>query len=414
MSKAIWIFIIIFPLIFIPGYINYTIYKFAFLNFYIIGLWILFMFKYKNQFKKISRAEIYLLLFIIFVMISTLFSIDIHQSLVGSDLRHEGFPIFISYASLFFFSYRFIEKEKKQMFIKTLVIVSFISCFYGILQHYQIDPLPRLSYQTNWTRSFSFFGNPNFFGSFITLTLPLSMILYLQTDKMYRYFYLLTSSIIFLTLLLSETRSGWLGSFVAYTCMFIIIIYKRNHLWKKWIILSLSFFIIFLAVNYSDQYHPVTNRIDKTIEQISTDVNRGGSNRIFIWRKSLPLVSEYWLHGSGPDTFGLAFPNDDTNDYIHGYVDKAHNEYLHITVTLGIPALIFYLLFIFEVMKHIIKTSIIQNEKNRCYSYTIFSAVIGYLVQAFFNISVVVVAPYFWVILGLSYHKNHSDYLEVH
>ena len=74
-----------------------------------------------------------------------------------------------------------------------------------------------------------------------------------------------------------------------------------------------------------------------------------------------------------------------------------HNEYLHIAATIGIPALIIYLIFISTIL--IPKMKQMMNNK---VSYIITLAIICYLVQAFFNISTIGVAPIFWMILGLS------------
>ncbi len=405
MFKALLVFIVIFPFVFIPGYVNITIFKFAFLNIFSIGLWIycVFKIKHKNQLKKPNKAEIYLLLFILMVIISTILSVDINQSLIGAYTRNEGFPVFISYASLFFFTSRFVNPQKKVIIIKTLVILAIFMCIYGILQHYNLDIISHIVYP----RSYSFFNNPDFFGSYLTLMFPLAVIMYFLAKYYYeKIFYLLTSSMIFLTLLFSEARSGWVGTFTAYVVILLLVVLKRKQLWKKAIIISLAFLIIFASVNYTNESQVITSRINSTITQVSSgDINHSGSGRIFIWRTAFPLLKDYWLHGSGPDTFGLVFPNDSAQvkAFLHNYIDKAHNEYLQIAVTLGIPALIFYLLFLFEIIKSTLKSVLKLNEENKFYYYALLSGIVGYIVQAFFNISVVVVAPYFWIILGLSY-----------
>lgn len=85
----------------------------------------------------------------------------------------------------------------------------------------------------------------------------------------------------------------------------------------------------------------------------------------------------------------------------HAIIDKAHNEYLHIGATLGIPALICYLVFISLIL--LPKIKILLN--NDTY-FIICLVIISYLVQAFFNISTIGVAPVFWMILGLSDNKE--------
>ena len=82
--------------------------------------------------------------------------------------------------------------------------------------------------------------------------------------------------------------------------------------------------------------------------------------------------------------------------------DKAHNEYLHLAVTSGIPSLIAYVAFL-------IKTAVVNfNQLDKPVMFILACAIFGYCVQAFFNISVVSVAYIFWVYLGLlnAYSKS--------
>lgn len=81
--------------------------------------------------------------------------------------------------------------------------------------------------------------------------------------------------------------------------------------------------------------------------------------------------------------------------------DKAHNEYLQIAVTLGIPALIAYLIFLGMIiipnLKYIFKQK---------YIFILLSIIGSYLVQAFFNISTIGIAPIFWLTLGIIDNRN--------
>ena len=82
--------------------------------------------------------------------------------------------------------------------------------------------------------------------------------------------------------------------------------------------------------------------------------------------------------------------------------DKAHNEYLQTLVTQGIFSLASYL-FIFGYAVYIgIKNSY------RFKQIYLVLPVIGYLIQAFFNVSVIEVAPIFYIALGLCCGKENS------
>ena len=64
----------------------------------------------------------------------------------------------------------------------------------------------------------------------------------------------------------------------------------------------------------------------------------------------------------------------------------------------GLPALLAYLWFVIVVLKTNLKTIQLESE----YQIALLLAVVGYLVQATFNISVIAVAPVFWSLLALN------------
>ena len=69
-----------------------------------------------------------------------------------------------------------------------------------------------------------------------------------------------------------------------------------------------------------------------------------GSNRGWLWSRSVKLIPKYILTGAGIDNFGPAFLEVD--DRKTAYFDKAHNEYLQLLITQGGLALVTYLAFL--------------------------------------------------------------------
>ena len=147
------------------------------------------------------------------------------------------------------------------------------------------------------------------------------------------------------------------------------------------------------------------NELIEDIEDFKTNgiSKKLGTNRIIIWTMTLELIAKQPLVGCGPDNLKDGLIRNSTGtllEYVKRvkkFPDKAHNEYLHIAATIGIPALIIYLgflaLIILPKMKIMFKDKI---------SFIIFLIILSYLAQAFFNISTIGVAPLFWMILGLS------------
>ncbi len=74
-----------------------------------------------------------------------------------------------------------------------------------------------------------------------------------------------------------------------------------------------------------------------------------GSNRGYIWSRTLPLSKQSLFVGTGPDTFALEFPQTDYVNKENLYqsrsivVDKAHNGYLAMALEMGWAAVVFFI-----------------------------------------------------------------------
>ena len=124
-----------------------------------------------------------------------------------------------------------------------------------------------------------------------------------------------------------------------------------------------------------------------------------GTKRAFVWKKALAEVPKHWSTGIGIDNVFYIYDGMPIIYKNKTAYDKVHNEYLQILITEGIFCLISYLIFYFLVLKKNIKYTL----NNNIY---LLLPVVGYLVQAFFNISVIEVAPLFYVSMGLLYSKE--------
>lgn len=134
-----------------------------------------------------------------------------------------------------------------------------------------------------------------------------------------------------------------------------------------------------------------------------------GSNRVAVWLYSLRLARENLLLGGGSGTFqsrfnrflaenSLSVPNEQDGVILPNYFDNPHNEYIAQLTDHGLPALLLFLaLLLFAVFRR----------KEGCFPLLApcSAAVLCYAVQAFFSFSVCIVAPMFWVILGLSFSE---------
>jgi len=143
-----------------------------------------------------------------------------------------------------------------------------------------------------------------------------------------------------------------------------------------------------------------------------------GSSRGYIWSRSIPLIKDTLILGTGPDTFAFDFPQEDLIGKYYAYdtpnivVDKAHNLYLQIAINYGVIALLAFLAMMVIYIVDSIKLYAFKEqfeEKSKMLGAITCLGVIGYLFSGIFNDSVVSVAPVFWIVLGVGVALNFMN-----
>ena len=243
-----------------------------------------------------------------------------------------------------------------------------------------------------------FLTNPNFFGSYMVLCVAFSLGLYVDEKKTIKsIIYLLFTAMFVVGLLISNAMSSAVG-FIVILC-YVLVYSIKNKYFKKIIIISLIIICAVIGIKALGKTKLVKDII-KTGKQ-ATEMAKGnldenyGTNRIYIWKNTFKIVPKNLIHGVGVDNYYYAFdgkPLYSQNGKV--FYDKVHNEYLQILITEGIFCLLAYLAFYGIITIRGIKYSFKNKEV-----YFILP-IIGYLVQAFFNISVIEVAPIFYIVLG--------------
>lgn len=125
-----------------------------------------------------------------------------------------------------------------------------------------------------------------------------------------------------------------------------------------------------------------------------------GTHRGYIWRNAIEEFSGFslWkkLIGYGPETFGILLINKTAGNPYNQIFDSAHNEYLQFLLTTGIVGLISYVIFILTCIK-----KCFSNGKKNPFIIAVAFGIICYSAQAFVNLSLPIVTPVFWLLLGM-------------
>lgn len=430
---------ILAPILIIPDKDNnnYNILKYIVLLISGFVLLILLLANYKTL--TLDRKDFLILIFMGLIIISTFLSSNIKISIFGEENRYEGMLMFATYTIIYLCSKRYFKYEKISNFLNIIFIVAMLIGILGIVQKYvnNIELYPIFGKEICAT-----FGNSNFFGSLISIVLPISTAIFIFNGSK-RGFVL--SLVMFFNMMSSGTRSAWVAFIVVGVLGLAYIIKEKN---KKYIlrvfILSVFFIIILIyllngftfAINrfknhnelsQEENISTIPNEPIKTTTEIKMETMKSelkeaketgdfykiGSGRVEIWKMTLKLMSKQPILGCGPDNILNGLVKNCTEETLvftertQTRVDKAHNEYLQIGATIGIPALICYLIFIGCIIFPKIKLAL----NNKIY-FILCLAIISYLIQAFFNISTIGVAPLFWMMLGLIDNMEFIDSLD--
>lgn len=410
---GIYYVILIIALCFMGGLSSYDVFYSDFISNTLIGFGIVALILYVIYRIRNNSTRYWDLIILIMSFLGYLsyyYAFDKKVALKGFLLGREGLLVIYTYYMTFLLSSVLKNTKMKNRILMTVTICGALQVIYGLLQVFRISNIFGLPIVGNWKYASGFVFNSNFFGSYMVLLNGLWMSrFFFDKEINYKNFLIL---FIFITGLLI---SGAMSAFVALIVMMLIIIFiyffvfrKRFNI-KKVFLKVLNIFLIFLIsfifVNCCN-----SNELIKDVRILNSEVFNSatsglkkeyGTGRVHIWKESLKYFPKYIWTGVGIDNFIYLGKNEFVTDYISGVkYSKAHNEYLQILLTEGIFMFVIYLLFLGIIfIKSLL--SIFRNKKVNYVVLSLFLAYFGYCIQAFFNISMIKVAPIFYMISGM-------------
>ena len=367
-----------------------------------------------------KAVTVFLFFYCSSAVISTLLSIDRNLSLRGDIWRYEGVFTLLAYAALVIIFSGLIESRlQAEQLLKWLLVSTFLVALYGIMQYLGFNPtkhfIPSLN---NDTVIGSTIGNGNFLGKFLVLTGPLfaGYCLFKNEKKIYT-LCLTAFFIILIALVLSMARASWLG-FACASMLFFFLVYrygsadqKKHTAFFGAAIAGALLVLGIFAASGLGSFNLSAKLAAKVRSAVNVQQGHGSATRLFVWAKTMPLIRERPLFGYGPDTHEKVYKGFNLeyckrfNDWV--VIDRAHNNYIDITIAQGLFGLFSYCgligSFLFYVWQRI------KNERTkpqRMLLCAVFSGYIGYMVNDFFSFSIVSVSPTFWALIGLTIYKQ--------
>lgn len=412
MRIGFYILVFILPLLFTPWTnIIFDLPKVVFLTimtYLLLLTWIIKQIYSNVLYVYRTKIDWFLVIFGILAAISCYLSSHFLTSFLGEYGRYEGLLTIVNYLLLFFLAVQVFDKSiYKTALAKSIVFSAGIVALYGWYQYFGKDIFA-------WPggidifRSTSTFGNSVLLGGYLALVFPISIALFFQAKKGIEVtLFGATTAMIFACLVTTFSRGAWIASLISFFCFILIV--ARMLLKKKWkfvaILALLALVAIFIIWESPETGSTTTNILARA--QLIEQIEGSTGSRIEIWKTALTMIEKRPLFGYGPDTFGLTFDRFMTLKYLRingaaARADKAHNHFLQIASTLGIPALLTFIVILlvwFRSVYKVIGRVKISGERFLYAGFT--AAIVGYLIYLLTGLSVVGSTPLFWIILAV-------------
>ena len=158
----------------------------------------------------------------------------------------------------------------------------------------------------------------------------------------------------YLAVILSGTRGIWLAS-LAPLVLVLLWFHRGGKPYAKCVLYSCVLFVllfgVYIGIVSFKQFQETESTSSATIERLQSVVDlseKSNSGRLYIWENTIRYTIDHPIWGIGIANYPLIL-GEDIQTSIAGA--SAHNVYLHIASTTGVPSLIFAFLFLYELLR---------------------------------------------------------------
>ena len=299
------------------------------------------------------------------------------------------------------------RKDFNNALLELLAITGFISAIYGTLQYQGLDPF---SWINEYSPVFGFFGNPNFFASYLGVSATASMALVFRKNVKYIYQIIWMINIPLSLFIISKSKSQ--QGFLVFAAGVSVVIF----LWVLGTHKLSRFVIPYLTIVFVGLISAILDMLQKSPWQTLL-YKESVSYRGDFWRAGWAMTLDNPFFGVGLGGYGDYFrlyrdAVSANRIEISSNVDSAHNILLDISSGGGFPLLALYLCLIF--MTLISAAKIIARQKSFDATFAgILGAWIAYSAQSLISVSQISGSIWGWVlsgaIIGYEYYgKNDS------
>lgn len=369
---------------------------------YFLVFYIIFLF-YKSENKKDLFKDLLpvfiLLLYMIWSLISSIFSENKSLAFLGTFYRHDGYITYLLYAGCFGLSFGLKSTKAKKALLYIFTIIAIFSILLIELAKNSI----LIGFVCNLDISTASFFNSNHYGYYLLLTTAICSFLFItEHNKFLKILNLIMYSFLLYYLVLNNTFGCYIALITTLIIFLIISIIKKEN--KITYTIPIVIFILVSIFVTTNSNNVTTGNISSLTKDIGTLLTsssqdkkwkKAGSGRMELWYYGLQFIIEKPILGYGPENLESKYLNLGINQ------DRPHNLIIQLATTSGIPGLILYSFAIGLILVRGIKRFTV---KNQLLIICLFS-VIAYLISAMFGNSMYYTSPYYFIILGFLFQE---------
>ena len=356
--------------------------------------------------KPVNRLFILVFVFLVFLLISTLFSDFSYIAIFGETQRRNGFLQYLSLSIILVATSIFVRTfNVKKFFILTYFIAT-ISVIYSLMQTTGNDFV-------NWNNPYnsiiSTLGNPNFAAAVMAImgVLIFSSIFISTFQQSQRIVAVAISISLLFVIYKSNARQGLLAYFLGVGIFLIIWLWTKNkNLGILAVVAGLAIFIV--SILGMLQFGPLERYLYKPSVSI----------RGYYWRAGVEMLKSHPFFGVGIDSYGLYFKEYREVRYplTYGFEltsSNAHNTFIQFFATGGFFLGLAYLLLNGYILKQAIFGIRNLTENSHLYLVAIFSAWVAFHAQSLISIDNIGISIWGWIlggsIVGLSVSATATE-----
>jgi putative inorganic carbon (HCO3(-)) transporter len=344
-----------------------------------------------------TAVDLPMVAFLVSAGISTVFAVNRNVALFGTYDRWEGFLTIATYGLLLWLTVQTVQRSEEARAITwALLLSAFVVSVVAVLQS-MFGYLGGGYFHTgSFIRADATLANPDFLGVFLALLLPIALSKIIsRRPPLTRLLALDVFVLMFMGLVASFTRSGWIGAFAG--CIAVLALRRGRLRWGPLVVAG-AVVVLFVGIGLAGfNSQPTTDESGAraVISRVASiaDFSSGTiAQRISVWRETLPLIASRPLFGYGPDTFGLVYPNFQTVSRGGTQWDKTHNDTLQVGATQGLLGVAAYI--------WLLVAFALAFWKGRRYhgAVALFGGWLAYVVAEQFQFSFIPTAMPFWVL----------------